>query len=122
MPVKLSDALVLDARIAGKTMGRSISGQVEFWARLGRAIDPILNGAQAMAASRRGLDRSLSDILAEVDTPVGRQRMAEHLDSLPYPHYQPHPDRPGFLIRIEADGRRTIGRFQQRIFMPASDA
>lgn len=122
MPVKLSDSLVLDARIAGEVMERSISGQVEFWARLGRAIDPILNGDQAMAASRRGLDRSLSEILAEVDTPIGRQRMAEHLDGLPYPHYQPHPDRPGLLIRIEADGSRTIGRFKQRIFTPINDA
>ncbi len=30
-PVKLSDALVLDARITGKLVERSIAGQVEFW-------------------------------------------------------------------------------------------
>ena len=35
-PVKLSDALVLDARLAGEAVERSIAGQVEFWARLGR--------------------------------------------------------------------------------------
>ncbi len=34
-PVKLTDALVLDARIAGEVVERSIAGQVEFWARLG---------------------------------------------------------------------------------------
>jgi hypothetical protein len=122
MPVKLSDSLVLDARIAGQAMERSISGQVEFWARLGRAIDPVLNGTQAMAASRRGMVHSLVDLLAEVEGPTGRQRLAEHLDRLPYPHYQPHPDRPGLLIRIDADGSRTVGRFQQRIFTPAADA
>ena len=40
-PVKLSDALVLDARLAGEAVERSIAGQVEFWAAiraLGRAI------------------------------------------------------------------------------------
>jgi hypothetical protein len=122
MPVKLSDSLVLDARIAGEAMERSISGQVEFWARLGRAIEPVLNGTQAMATSQRGMVRSLVDLLAEVDAPTGRQRLAEHLDGLPFPHYQPHPDRAGLLIRIEADGTRSIGRFQNRIFTPIADA
>jgi hypothetical protein len=122
MPVKLSDSLVLDARIAGEAMERSISGQVEFWARLGRAIEPVLNGTQAMATSQRGMVRSLVDLLAEVESPSGRQRLAEHLDGLPYPHYQPHPDRAGLLIRIDADGTRSVGRFQNRIFTPIADA
>jgi hypothetical protein len=122
MPVKLSDALVLDARLAGEVMERSIAGQVEYWARLGRAIDPILNGAQAMAASRRGTARSLAELLAEVESPTGRQRLADHLNGLPFPHYQPHPDQPRLLIRIESDGTRTVGRFVQRVFTPVDDA
>ena len=35
-PVKLSDGLVLDARLTGEVFQRSIAGQIEFWARLGR--------------------------------------------------------------------------------------
>jgi hypothetical protein len=122
MPVKLSDSLVLDARIAGEAMERSISGQVEFWARLGRAIEPVLNGTQVIATSQRGMVQSLGDLLAEVESPTGRQRLAEHLDGLPFPHYQPHPDRAGLLIRIDADGSRSVGRFQNRIFTPIADA
>jgi len=122
MPVKLSDSLVLDARLAGDAMERSIAGQVEFWARLGRAIDPVLNGAQAMAISRRGTARSLSEVLAEVETPIGRQRVAEQVASLPFPHYEPHPDRAGILIRTEADGTQIAGRFVQRVFTPVTDA
>ena len=122
MPVKLSDSLVLDARLAGDAMGRSISGQVEFWARLGRAIDPVLNGAQAMAASRRGTAGSLSELLDEVDAPAGRQRLAAHVAGLPFPHYEPHPDRPGTLIRTGADGIQTVGRFVNRVFTPMTDA
>jgi hypothetical protein len=30
-PVKLSDALVLDARLAAEVQERSIAGQVEYW-------------------------------------------------------------------------------------------
>ena len=36
-PVKLSDSLVLDARLASEVVERSIAGQIEFWARVGRA-------------------------------------------------------------------------------------
>ena len=122
MPVKLSDSLVLDARLAGDAMERSISGQVEFWARLGRAIDPVLNGAQAIAASRRGSARPLAQLLAEVEAPVGRKRLAKHVNSLPFPHYEPHPDQAGILIRTEANGTRTSGRFVQRVFTPVADA
>lgn len=122
MPVKLSDALVLDARVAGEVMERSISGQVEFWARLGRAIDPLLNGAQAMSVSRRGAARALADLIAEVGQDTGNERLADHLAGLPYPRYEPHPDRPGVLIRTMADGTRTVGRFVQRVFTPVTDA
>src|ERR1035438_9156293 len=45
-PVKLSDSLVLDARLAGDAMERSIAGQVEFWARLGRSVEVLLEGRQ----------------------------------------------------------------------------
>ena len=122
MPVKLSDALVLDARLAGEAMERSIAGQVEFWARLGRAIDPLLNGGQAMVISRRGAARPLADLIAEVEKPIGRKHLAQHLAGLPFPHYEPHPERQGMLIRIEADGSRTIGRFVNRIFTQVADA
>ncbi|MBX9692585.1 MAG: ParD-like family protein [Cyanobacteria bacterium] len=40
-PVKLSDELVLDARLVSELGERSIAGQIEFWARLGRAIELI---------------------------------------------------------------------------------
>jgi hypothetical protein len=122
MPVKLSDALVLDARLAGDAMARSIAGQVEFWARMGRAMDPFLNGAQAMALSRRGAARPLADALAEVERPAGRARLAAHLDSLPFPHFAAHPERAGLLIRTEADGQRSVGRFVNRVFTIVDDA
>jgi hypothetical protein len=41
-PGKLSEKLVLDARIAGNATGRSIASQIELQARLGRAIEPVL--------------------------------------------------------------------------------
>jgi ParD-like antitoxin of type II bacterial toxin-antitoxin system len=118
-PVKLSDALVLDARMAGESLHRSIAGQVEFWANIGRAIEPLLQGTQVMALCRNAAARPLSACLKSVDSPAGRRRTAEFLHDQPFPHYEPHPDRAGLLIRIEADGTRTVGRFVNRRFRAA---
>ena len=118
-PVKLSDSLVLDARLTGEIVERSIAAQVEFWARLGRAIEPLLQGAQSLALCRAGAARPLSECLSAVDSPAGRQRLADHLRTVPFPHYEPAPDAPGWLVRTGADGKRTVGRFVNREFQPA---
>jgi hypothetical protein len=116
-PVKLSDALVLDARLAGEAVERSIAGQVEFWARLGRSVELLLEGRQVLNLLRSDTARPISGILASVDTEEGRQRVADYLERGPFPHYAPHPKRAGFLVRTEADGKNTIGRFVNRRFV-----
>ncbi|HUX27419.1 MAG TPA: hypothetical protein VMU92_07055 [Acidobacteriaceae bacterium] len=121
-PVKLSDALVLDARIAGDAQERSIAGQVEFWAKLGRSVELLLRGGQ-VAALRRGAEvQPLSEALALVDTPAGRKRVQAVLASRPYPHFKQCPGRPGLLIRIEEDGTQTVGRFVNRTFIAVDTA
>ena len=117
-PVKLSDSLVLDARLAGETVERSIAGQVEFWARLGRSVALLLEGQQVLKLCRSAALQPLSACLESVDSPKGRQRVAAYLDSQPFPHYKPHPDKPGLLERIDQDGSQTIGRFVNRQFKP----
>jgi hypothetical protein len=117
-PVKLSDALVLDARVAAEAVERSIAGQVEFWARLGRSVESMLEGRQVLALCRAAAAQPLSDCLESVDSPEGRQRVADLLRSGPFPHYESHPDRPGLLVRIEANGHRSAGRFVRRQFQP----
>lgn len=116
--MKLSDSLVLDARLAGEAVARSIAGQVEFWARLGRSVELLMEGQQVLALCRNAAARPLSACLRSVDSPEGRQRLADWLESGPFPHYQAHPDRPGLLLRIEANGNRTVGRFVNRQFQP----
>src|SRR5215468_4216294 len=97
-PVKVSDALVLDARLTGELAERSIAGQIEFWARLGRAIEPLLRGDEAIALRRSGDARPLSDCVREVDTKEGRQRVTDHLKRQPYPHFE-QADSPELLIK-----------------------
>lgn len=121
-PVKLSENLVLDARLAGEVVERSIAGQVEYWARLGRGVEQLLQAPQAMALCRSGATQTISSCLESVDSPDGRQRVSDYLQSQPFPHYEPHPSKRGLLVRIEANGRRTVGRFVHREFRTVKTA
>jgi hypothetical protein len=118
-PVKLSDELVLEARTVGAVARRSIAGQVEFWARLGKSIEPLLRGDRALALQRSGTARSLAESIQAVDTAVGRDRVRTYLESLPFPHFEPCQDEAGMLVRIDEDGTRTRGRFVNREFVAA---
>lgn len=115
-PVKLSDELVLDARVAGEALERSIAGQVEFWAKLGRSVDLMLDGRQVLALRRSGKAKPLSEALASVDTPAGRKRIEHVLVGRPFPHYKQLSGRSGLLIRIDEDGTQAVGRFVNRVF------
>ena len=115
-PVKLSEALVLDARLAGEIAERSIASQIEFWARLGRATELVLRTDEVLRLKQRGEVRPLSECLESVGTDEGRRRLGAYLSSRPYPRFEPAPGRPGFLVRIDEDGTRRVGRFVNRKF------
>ena len=116
--MKLSDQLVLDARVVGEAAERSIAGQIEFWARLGRAIEPVLRTDEALRLKQRGEAAPLSACLRDVDTAAGRDRVNAFLATRPYPHFEPAPDRPGYIVKIDEDGTRRVGRFVNRQFKP----
>ena len=119
-PVKLSDSLVLDARVTGEVTERSIAGQIEFWAGLGRAIEPLLRGDKVMVLKRLGSTKPLSDCLKQIGLRKGRQQLAKVLLERPFPHYEALPGRPGLIVRTSKDGKRITGRFQNRNFVPAA--
>lgn len=120
-PVKLSDELVNEARIAGATMQRSLAGQVEFWARVGKAVEMVSSRAQTDRLLQKA-SLPLSEIVRTVNGPEGRGRLEDYLNSRPYPRYFAHPELAEIMIREEADGTKTLGKFHGRIFEPLSDA
>ena len=83
---------------------------------MGRALEPLLQGAVALGLARSGTARPLSACLDTVDSAEGRQRLSKYLASQPFPHYEPVAGRPGLLAKIEAGGQRTVGRFVNRKF------
>ena len=74
-------------------------------------VGPII-GAQHRPRQHGAPDACLD----EVDSAAGRRRVADYLHAQPFPHYEAAPDAPGLLLRIEADGTRTVGRFINRKF------
>jgi len=118
-PVKLSDELVAEARIAGATMQRSIAGQVEFWAQVGRAVERVTNRAQIQGLQERAA-LPLSEIVRTINAPEGRARLNTYLQGRPFPRYFAHPVLAQTMIREDADGSRTVGRFKGRIFEPVA--
>jgi hypothetical protein len=60
--------------------------------------------------------RPLSERPVSTDSDEGRQRVFAYLESQPYPRYEPAPAGQGLVIRIDADGTRTVGRFVGREF------
>jgi hypothetical protein len=117
-PVKLSDNLIHDARMISELTKRSMAGQIEFWAAIGRAIEPLLQGALSLALTRAVAVMPLSKCMELANTPAGRKRLTTYLESQPYPHYAPARGQAGLLLRTEANGRKTVGRFVRREFRP----
>ena len=115
-PVKLSDELVEDARAVAPMSQRSIAGQIEFWAGLGKSIEPLLRGDRALSLLMAGRERPLSQLFSEVETAKGRKRLESSLNKRPYPHYKSVPDHPDLICRVEEDGRETVGRIVGREF------
>ena len=117
-PVKLSNEIVETARVSSKLFERSIAGQIEYWAQLGRAVENLLTAPQVIAMRGAGKGNTVDECLAQVGSEEGAFRLQTHLSSRPFPHYEVVPEQEGLFVRIAADGTRTRGRFSGREFNP----
>lgn len=119
-PVKISDELVEEARRNGKLLHRSIAGQIELWAHLGQAIEPLLEGSRITALRKAGAGGRVSRLLETVNTAEGARRLKAQLARGPYPRYEAVPGRPGRLLRTDATGKKAVGRFAGGRFVPSA--
>jgi len=128
-PVKLSDTLVDAARAAAEDADRSLAGQIEHWARLGRSVEGALTANDAGQIKRAG--KSLARAIPDAEL---RERVLQTLrvavSASGHPHvgallgrvhgarYGTDPALPGLVVRVDADGRRTLGKLVKRRFVP----
>jgi hypothetical protein len=124
--VKLSDALIDEARNAAALEHRSVAGQIEHWARLGRALELDLHPSalQALIArsaadggpSAGSLATRLGAAIDSALEPASRAALADDLGR----RYRYGTDSafPGYVVRDDPDGQRVPGRFIDRTFQP----
>ena len=133
MPVKLSDDLVLSARVEAEATDRSITAQIEHWAKLGRAVEAALkhadvlalkssNGDLAKAFPGQSKQAAVQALLERIAAATDRSGVVEKLRARSQPVYGTDPRFPGMVVRIDPDGTRTPGRFENRRFVPAAEA
>ena len=80
-PVRLSSDLAARARSAAITQERSLTDQVEHWARLGQAVEEAVLAATVQRLKARSHDPGLSTRLAASKTVEGRSKAAELIRS-----------------------------------------
>jgi hypothetical protein len=124
MPVKLSDDLVEQAREEAKAADRSITSQIEHWARLGRSIESLLRHEDVLALKRADSDaetplppgsrHAILALLRQVSSDASRTDLATALMQ-GRTVYQ--DDGAGGIERIERDGSRSVGRLVDRQFV-----
>lgn len=117
-PVRLSDGLVQDARMVGEVAERSIAGQIEYWARLGRALESVLDGESALRLKRNRGGKPLSACLRSRTQAEALAEFEAFMNAQPFPQYQPVPGKPSYLLMVEKDGTRTLGRVVDGAFRP----
>ncbi|MBP9223939.1 MAG: hypothetical protein KBF76_08725 [Verrucomicrobiales bacterium] len=126
--IKIGSELVENAREAAETSDRSLTGQVEHWAKLGRSVERFLSTPMISALKKSGgdpdkitneaeRDELLRAISALRETPPFAETRS-YLRSLNTPLYEADPENAGRLFRVEPDGTRTRGQLVGRVFEP----
>jgi hypothetical protein len=130
-PVKLSDALVEAARATATDADRSMAGQIEHWANLGRVVEQGLKTSSVLAlkSGAASLEQALpagaegTAILEALSNALSADARATVARSFQGKvRYGSDPAFPGCIVRLEPDGRRTPGRLVGREFHPLTVA
>jgi hypothetical protein len=130
-PVKLSDELIETARATADDARRSLAGQIEHWASIGRAVEGMLtaNDVHALkrfsaAANPGGASNqreAIVNALVAALRPEIPSLIPSRIATVNPVRYGTDPVFPGLTIRVDADGAKTPGRFIGRSFVPLAE-
>ena len=117
MPVKLSDELVRQAREEAKSADRSITAQIEHWAKLGRSVERALRHEEVSALKQAGgdLDQAFPKKATRTSVLARLRDIARgHEFTVPADRVMYQSGVDGAIERIEPGRRRITGRFVNR--------
>lgn len=128
-PLKVSDSLFTVAKKEAQATQRSITAQVEHWARLGRAAEVILPHRELLALKEAGelltpassspvQPQEVHDLLMRVATSTDREATMATIRASGTPLYETDPEYPGLIVQVLPDGTRTPGHIENRRFIP----
>ena len=130
-PVKLSDELIETARSTAADASRSLAGQIEHWASIGRAVEGMLTAHDVHALKRfsaatnpAGASNQREAIVNALVAALRAEMpsvIASRIATVNPVRYGTDPAFPGLIIRVDADGAKTPGRFIGRSFVPLKE-
>jgi len=120
-PIRLQQDLMDDATLTGERYHRSASEQVEYWASIGRRISGVIDPDTLLSVAA-GLARlHVEPVYGHAINPdlifqnLEREReqgtLPDKVTSSPV-KYQASSAQPGYLERIDENGRVTVGQFR----------
>ena len=129
--IKVSGDLVQAARIAAEIADRSVTGQIEHWARLGQQAEAHLTVQESLALKRpTALQSTPSSPESSGDrllSALSKLREGSHFGDFRNRLFEEHEylfgvdeTVPGRLVRVARDGTRTLGRVIDGRFVPES--
>ena len=115
-PLRFDSSLVNEARSSAVLMERSVTAQLEFWAKLGRVAEAVFAHDRIRLLKERGRVQDLDRLLANVNTPAGREFAQAEILRHGTPIYSSDPAHPGLIVQQLPDGTKRLGRFINRQF------
>lgn len=117
VPVRLSSNLATQARQTAEIADRSLTEQVEHWARLGQIVEASVSSATVTKLKALSYDAALPELIAAADSPAARADTAAAIRSRASgPVYGIAADDPDVIVRHEPDGTITRGVFANGSF------
>lgn len=105
VPVRLSAQLAARVRASATTLDRSLTEQVEHWARLGQIVESVISAGAVERLKARSIDAELPARLAAPETSTGRTRARELIRARnPVRH---GVDASGAIVRVDRSGKTT---------------
>ena len=119
IPIRLSSNLAAQAREIAGIADRSMTEQVEHWARLGQVVEANVTSTTVSKLKALSYDEKLPALIAAADTPGARAATAAAVrERAKGPLYGVATDDPNVIVRHDADGTITRGRFVDGAFAP----
>lgn len=127
--IKVSAEFAESARAAADAADRSLTGQVEHWAKIGRATESILPAQVASAL------KACAGDLNAIEDPAMRRSVLDALETFRTkspedirkligldrsPTFESDPANPKAIVRVAPDGTRARGTMKGRTFVPAT--